>query len=570
MAVSFLPLQTQSYVITGLKYRNFTNSQGALADGTCCDNPGLTPPNCPPDQCDTIFSPCATYVGGKQCGAYFQTLTPVMADVDSFELGNKIGNIKGNDIFNVVAFLDSFAPENIHFNILALEVNLNDTQLIANFSFVIDWIDTFFSENDHWRQMVLRDKDVELGLDVVHQCRKYRFGRTCSVYCKPTHQYTCLSDGSKNCTDGWQGPHCTDLVPYCTSGSCLNGGTCTNIHLGFNCSCTSSHSGEQCEHKDLTTTSSSLISLITAPSPATAQPSTSTKFYTALAISNTPTILFSKGSTVLLGASDKTLSTSKMPTSTSSSLISLITAPSSSTSKPSTSSKFYSTLAISNTPTILFSKGSTVLLGASDKTLSTSKMPTSTSSSLISLITAPSSSTSKPSTSSKFYSTLAISNTPTILFSKGSTVLLGTSDKTLSTSKMPTSTSSSLISLITAPPTSTSKPSTSSKFYSTLAISNTHTILSSKGPTVLLSTSDKTLSTSKTPISNQTHSSNSRNLTTVVATSVSVGLFVLGVLFAATTYLMNKMKKQWFRRGRVQPSLSPPQSRKESQAQAST
>ena len=445
MAVSFLPLQTQNYVITGLRYRNFTNSQGALADGTCCDNPGLTPPNCPPDQCDTIFSPCATYVGGKQCGAYFQTLTPVMADVDSFELGNKIGNIKGNDIFNVVAFLDSFAPENIHFNILALEVNLNDTQLIANFSFVIDWIDTFFSGNDHWRQMVLRDKDVELGLDVVHQCRNYRFGPTCSVYCKPTHQYTCLSDGSKNCTDGWQGPDCTDLVPYCRSGSCLNGGTCTNIHLGFNCSCTSSHSGEQCEHKNLTTTtSSSLISLITAPS----------------------------------------------------------------TSKPSSSSKFYTALAISNTPTILFSKGSTVLLSTSDKTLSTSKMPTSTSSSLISLITAPSSSTSKPATSSKFYSTLAISNTPTILFSKGSTVLL--------------------------------------------------------------STSDKTLSTSKTPISNQAHSSNSRNMTTVVATSVSVGLFVLGVLFAATTYLMNKMKKQWFRRGRVQPSLSPPESRKESQAQAST
>ncbi|KAK3737108.1 hypothetical protein RRG08_016414 [Elysia crispata] len=281
-------------MLTGLKFRNFTNPQGALADGTCCDNPGLTPPNCPPDQCDTIFLPCATYVGGKQCGAYYQTPTPPMADVDSFQLGNKIGNIKGDDIANVVAFLDSFAPENIHFNILALEVTLNNTQLIANFSFVIDWIDTFFSINDHWRQMVLRDKDVELGLDVVHQCRIYRFGPTCSVYCKPTHQYTCLNDGSKNCTDGWQGPDCTDLVPYCTSSSCLNGGTCTNIHLGFNCSCTSSYSGKQCEHKDLTTTtSSSLISLITAPS--TSKPSTSSKFYTALAISNTPTIPLSKG-----------------------------------------------------------------------------------------------------------------------------------------------------------------------------------------------------------------------------------------------------------------------------------
>ena len=433
-------------MMIGLRYRNFSNPQGALADGTCCDNPGLTPPNCPPDQCDTSFLPCATYVGGAQCAAFFQNPTSSMVDDDSFLLQKKIGNVKGMTSSNLVIFIDYFSHENINFNLIAYEVTDNDTSLIGNFNFVIDWIDTFFSGNDHWRQMVLRDKDVELGLDVVHQCRVYRFGPRCSVYCKPTHQYTCLSNGSKNCTDGWQGPDCTDLVPYCTSGSCLNGGTCTNIHLGFNCSCTSSHSGEQCEYKDLTTTSSSLISLNTA-------------------------------------------------------------------------------------------------------------QPTSTS---------------KPSTSSKFYSTLAISNTPTILLSKGSTVLLSPSDKTLSTSKMPTSTSNSLISLITSPPTSTSKPSTSSKFYYTLAISNTPTILFSKGRTVLLSTSDKTLSTSKTPISNQTHSSNRRNLTTVVATSVSVGLFVLGVLLAAAAYLMNKTRKQWFRRCRLQPSPSPPQSRKESQAQAST
>ncbi|GFR97460.1 delta-like protein [Elysia marginata] len=239
-------------MMIGIWYRNFTNHQGALADGTCCDNPGLTVPNCPPDQCDTQFLPCATFVGRKKCGAFFQTPTATMYDTNSFVLHKKIGTLKLKTPSTVVT-LKKFDPSDINFIILAREVTGSSNE-IANFSFVIDWMDTFYSHDDHWRQMILTDAYSELGLHVLHQCARHYFGPTCSKYCKPTYQYTCLNNGSKNCTDGWQGSDCDDLVPYCTSGVCLNGGTCNNIHLGYTCLCLPLFWGLQCENFSLSTT----------------------------------------------------------------------------------------------------------------------------------------------------------------------------------------------------------------------------------------------------------------------------------------------------------------------------
>ena len=85
-------------------------------------------------------------------------------------------------------------------------------------------------------------------------CIKGYFGPNCSVYCDPTPQYTCLHDGSKNCSNGWQGPECTDLVSYCTGGLCQNGGTCTNIHLGYFCTCPPLYWGQHCDRKVTTVT----------------------------------------------------------------------------------------------------------------------------------------------------------------------------------------------------------------------------------------------------------------------------------------------------------------------------
>ena len=152
-----------------------------------------------------------------------------------------------------MVFRTVFSSTDISFNILTREISGNNRELIASFNFTIDWMDTFFSDI-HWRSFLLKDTRAQLGLDVIRQCYRSYFGPTCSVYCKPTHQYTCLNDGSKNCTKGWQGPDCTDLVPYCTGGLCQNGGTCTNIHLGYFCTCQPFYWGQYCDNKNTSST----------------------------------------------------------------------------------------------------------------------------------------------------------------------------------------------------------------------------------------------------------------------------------------------------------------------------
>ena len=152
-----------------------------------------------------------------------------------------------------MVFRTVFSPTDISFNILARETSGNNKELIASFNFTIDWMDTFFSDI-HWRSFLLKDTRAQLGLDVIRQCYRSYFGPTCSVKCDPTPQYTCLNDGSKNCTKGWQGPDCTDLVPYCTGGLCQNGGTCTNIHLGYFCTCQPFYWGQHCDNKNTSST----------------------------------------------------------------------------------------------------------------------------------------------------------------------------------------------------------------------------------------------------------------------------------------------------------------------------
>ena len=236
-------------MLIGLWYKNYTNTDGTLADGTCCDHPSLTAPNCPADQCDTNFMPCATYVGGKQCAAYAQTATATTYNVNSFVVNKQIGNLKGKTSPAKVVFIYPFSSEVIEFNIIAREITGWVKQEIASFTFTVDWLDTFFSDDLHWRSFLLKDTRAQLGLEVVRQCANRYFGPICSVYCKPTSQYTCLNDGSKNCTKGWQGLDCTDLVPYCTGGLCQNGGSCTNIHLDYICSCRQSYTGRNCENQ---------------------------------------------------------------------------------------------------------------------------------------------------------------------------------------------------------------------------------------------------------------------------------------------------------------------------------
>ncbi|KAK3765638.1 hypothetical protein RRG08_063675 [Elysia crispata] len=262
-------------VTVGLRYRNYTNYNGGLATGVCCDHPNLSIPNCPPDQCDTSFFPCATYVGGHPCSDFIFNPTPVMNDKNSFVLGSVIGNQPGNTGVSSVVSSGTYSPGNISIYIVAEEEP--NFHLIANFSFVIDWAVNSFNITPLWRQLVLTDTQAELGIDVYYQCAYHYFGPTCNIYCKPTHQCTCRSDGSRECTFDWSTPF------NCSSTQCLNGGFCVNINTTDTCLCPYPYTGNVCENITVTTasTAATATTATTATTAKTATPATTVTTATA-------------------------------------------------------------------------------------------------------------------------------------------------------------------------------------------------------------------------------------------------------------------------------------------------
>ncbi|KAK3760601.1 hypothetical protein RRG08_022883 [Elysia crispata] len=297
--------------MVGLEYINFTNYHGTVASGACCDHPTKFAPHCPPDECDTSFKPCATYVGDVQCAAYFASSSPTMFDTNSFLINGTLGNVAPNMSTSFAVVSHPYKPGDIHFNIVAREESPGSKTLIANFSFVIDWMETSYSDPPHKRFLLLKDTHAELGVEVFHQCKKTYFGPTCSTQCisKGQNRYSCLSDGSKNCTDGWKGPDCNDLVPYCTSSVCQNGGTCVNIHLGYICTCRQGYTGSACE-TDLT-----LPSTTTTFAASSLLPTTTTL---ATVAKTTETETSAKTTTVETAASSSLSATTLKPTVTTS------------------------------------------------------------------------------------------------------------------------------------------------------------------------------------------------------------------------------------------------------------
>ncbi|GFR99634.1 delta-like protein [Elysia marginata] len=541
--------------MTGLRYRNFTNHQGALADGTCCDNPGLTVPDCPRDQCDTNFLPCATYAGSgsARCGAYFQTPTGTMVDVDSFVLKTKIGNTKDQKTHTrtLVVFRHPFSSKDTQFNILAREITGNWKSPMAHFSFVIDWMDTFFSRDLHWRKMVLTDAYSELGLDVVHQCVRYYFGPTCSVYCKPTYQYTCLNNGSKRCTKGWQGPDCDELVPHCTSGLCQNGGTCNNIHLGYFCMCRPPYSGKHCEATvALTATNPSSTAAATDPST------------TTTSSSNLSPTVSSRGFLKALNMSNQTMSSVTTPSATSDlniSILSLSNQKSPTSIVPTTTSKREPPVfSVSNqksptsiTPTITSNREPPVFTVANEKS-PTSIIPTTISGrrlSVFNVSTIPMSATA-PSTSSGPEPTKFIMLNQTVFTPTTAIPSSGRRKSMLDVWKQTFSTMTTTIG-----PFGSGLPMVDVS-NRTLLLSTATTSRSGQ-ETTEFNVSKQTIPTSIT-----NHVCSDRNVSSIVVASASAGLILLVLLFALVTYLFCRMRKQK-RRTKVQPALYPPLSHKE-------
>ncbi|XP_076273096.1 sushi, von Willebrand factor type A, EGF and pentraxin domain-containing protein 1-like isoform X1 [Rhynchophorus ferrugineus] len=54
--------------------------------------------------------------------------------------------------------------------------------------------------------------------------------------------YRCL------CPDGYTGQKCDEIIDYCTSKPCLNGGTCTNEETTYSCSCSKLFYGPECQY----------------------------------------------------------------------------------------------------------------------------------------------------------------------------------------------------------------------------------------------------------------------------------------------------------------------------------
>ncbi|KAK7488474.1 hypothetical protein BaRGS_00020259 [Batillaria attramentaria] len=189
-----------------VQFVSYSNHEGRLADGTCCD--GLTLPHgdCAPDNCDTTFSLCfkrSSSSADSQCLLAINISTIYNNNtVTSF--GRRIGEME-NDTFSLIA-LPFDTMENLTMEVAVLEVDHDVRHVLGNFPLQITWTDLFTLTPD-WRQYHFENPVVSLVINVTSFCSKYFYGESCDTFCRPADSsyqghYLCDNNGHKLCLSG--------------------------------------------------------------------------------------------------------------------------------------------------------------------------------------------------------------------------------------------------------------------------------------------------------------------------------------------------------------------------------
>ncbi|GFR64747.1 hypothetical protein ElyMa_001931500 [Elysia marginata] len=152
-----------------------------------------------------------------------------MVDENSFVLGEWIGTNNSSPSF--LPFSGPHTVGDIQVSLLAREVSGTRKSQIANFSFLIDWMDTFYSKPPRWRQLILTDTRAQYGGKVlsvtslfptVHHSRVRTEGRvSTSILATHARVYrttqVVLSVEGKNCDTDLRLPNTTTTTPTTTT-----------------------------------------------------------------------------------------------------------------------------------------------------------------------------------------------------------------------------------------------------------------------------------------------------------------------------------------------------------------
>ncbi|KAL5008933.1 hypothetical protein ScPMuIL_014514 [Solemya velum] len=241
-----LVLKVSSTGVFELHLTQFRNANGLNADGNCCN--GIRTGGKCSSTCRTFFRICLSHYQAKISEdpiCTFASLTsPVLGENDL-----EFQDIPSIDFENPIQFPITFSwpgtfsliIETWHDTTLTGPSQGSPRELISRLA-----VQRSVEVGEQWSNFIHKSKYSNLTYSYRMVCDENYYGPSCSILCQPREDqfghYTCTSNGTKVCLDGWTGNYCDQA--QCSPGCHPDNGFCDFPH---SCNCRVGYQGTFCD-----------------------------------------------------------------------------------------------------------------------------------------------------------------------------------------------------------------------------------------------------------------------------------------------------------------------------------